>query len=315
MEKPIYADWKKPKIPAYGTFPHPFKKKPDYNAKTSEADTLSSIKAAIEAGARHLDTAFAYGNQELIGRAIISTGLERDHFHIASKLHIYNNNYSEARDKIHLAIDQIFNDGFNPKDKFLDAFFIHYPGVGDIKGAWKAIIEARDKGLIRYPSVSNFEISHLKKLKSIYGEYPVVNQIEFHPWIYNEQRNIIDFCLENGIYLEGYSPLAQGLKNLNVLDGIVKKHRANHAKILLKWCMQNQVLPIVGSRNIEHIKSNFKPANFDLSDEEMTTISNIGTSQTFRVSQQWNWNPHEASFGEKRFNIKKLVKKILKKFF
>jgi len=210
--------WKNPSIPAFGTFPWPFKQKVDNNGSSIISD-MESITCALAHGYRHIDTAFTYGNQQLIGKAVLNANLPREDLYVTSKLHIYNNFYKDAKQKIKEAINLIWGNSHHSNMNYLDCFMIHYPGVGRPLSAWQAIIEAQKNGLIKHAGVSNFEIKHLEIIKNATGRFPEVNQIEYHPWIYKEQSELVKFCHEHGIAVEGYSPLAQG-KDLN--NGVIK---------------------------------------------------------------------------------------------
>lgn len=288
-----------PSVPGYGTFPWPFEK-PGSGDEGGQCSSLEAIGLAIDAGCRHLDTAFAYGNQDEVGAAMLRSGLPRRAFFVTSKLHVNNNSYQEARQKIVEAVRVIHGEGFAADDRYLDAFLIHYPGAGDLVGTWRSLLEARDKGSVKHIGVSNFEVWHLKKIKEINGEYPEINQIEFHPWIVEEQVDTLRFCRDAGIAVEGYSPLAQGLRSSDVLDRIAARHETSPARILLKWGMQHRVLPIIGSRNRAHLQSNFEAFEFHLSKDEMSEIDALGKQRPLRVAEQWNWNSKTASFGKAR---------------
>lgn len=305
------ASWNTPHIPAYGTFPWPFVNRDDDFPGKTPADK-EGIAHALSSGYRHIDTAFTYGNQNLIGKAVSDAAISRKDIHVTSKLHPYNNFYHDAKLKIKEAVHLIW--GAETENSYLDCFMIHYPGVGRPLSAWKAIEEARECGLIKHAGVSNFEIRHLEVIKNATGEFPEVNQIEFHPWIYSRQAELVEYCHINNIAIEGYSPLAQGkdLKN-PVIAAIAEHHKTTPARIILKWCIQHGAKPVVGSRNQENIKMNAMPYDFILSENDMRNIDNICTDNIIRVSEQWNWNPSKSGFGGSvpgQNPVKKFLKKI-----
>lgn len=284
------GSWIEPETPAYGTFPYPF--------QTTLNSSFNALIEAFKAGYRHIDTAFTYNNQNEIGTAAKEAGLQRKTLFIASKLHAYNNSYEEALEKIKEAIQLIWGKNAPAPEAYLDSFLLHYPGTGDPGSAWKALLEARKKGWVRHIGVSNFEIWHLKKIKEISGQYPEVNQIEFHPWIYSDQVEVLEFCHDKEIAIEGYSPLAQG-KRINdpLITQLASNHQTTPARIILKWCMQHGVLPVVGSRNPEHIRANAEPYTFSLSADEIQSLNRLGISHPIRVAEQWHWNSKTAPFG------------------
>ena len=294
--------WNHPTMPGYGLYPFPYIG-PNVDYLAAARSSLDSIMAALEIGYRHLDTAFGYKNQDLLGLAIKKSKIPRSELFITSKLNINNNSFTESETKIKEAVEVIFGEHEDLSKHFLDSFLIHYPGAGDPLGAWRGMQIARDKGYVRHIGVSNFEIWHLNIIRKNCGSFPEVNQIEFHPWIYDKQAKLIEFCRANGIAVEGYSPLAQGkFLDVPLLKEIASAHDTTASRIVLKWCMQHGVKPIFGSRNNAHMKSNAELYNFQLSDNEVRQINNLSRENTFRVSEQWKWNPQTAPFGEKNSN-------------
>jgi methylglyoxal/glyoxal reductase len=292
------ASWFQPAMPGFGTFPWPHvKAEQDY--ETVARTMQRTIEDALSIGYRHLDTAFTYRNQDLVGAAIRAVGVPRKDIFVTSKLHQNNNNYHDAISKISEALHLIWGQMFAAGDRYLDAFLLHYPGKGHPADAWKALQEARDNGLVRHIGVSNFEIWHIEILKKKSGEYPELNQIEFHPWIYKDQKELLEYCQEHDIAVEGYSPLAQGIALQNpMLQNFAKEYQTTPARILLKWCLQHRVKPIVGSRNSEHLRSNAECYKFNLSDCQMEELDRLGASTPLHIAKQWQWDPKTAAFGD-----------------
>ena len=309
------AAWQKPAMPGFGTFPWPHVTS-ERNYREVARSMQCTIEAALTLGYHHLDTAFTYGNQDLVGAAVRAAGVHRNQLFVTSKLHPNNNNYREAIEKILEAIALVWGEACAPEERYLDAFLLHYPGNGDPLEAWKALQEAKSKALVRHIGVSNFEIWHIDRISHESGVVPEINQIEFHPWIYQEQKDLLRYCHQHEIVVEGYSPLAQG-KYLQspVLKNLAHVHQATPARILLKWCMQHGVRPIVGSRNTDHLRSNAESYDFELRDSEMEELNSLGSMHPLRIAEQWRWNPKVASFGEKtrRNTVKKFTRQFLKR--
>ena len=312
--------WRAPREPGYGTFPFPFNHI-DKNQEDMQISSCASLIRALECGYHHIDTAFAYRNQGQIGIVMKDLGLNRENIFVTSKLHAYNNSYLEAEQKIKEAIDIIWGNNAAPTHRYLDSFLIHYPGYGAPAEAWRAMQEARRSGLVNHIGVSNFEVQHLESLKKICGEYPEINQIEFHPWIYIEQMETIRFCLINEIAVEGYSPFAQGKAMREpLLEILALKYDTSVARIILKWSMQHGVLPIIGSRNSVHIRENIEPYEFVLTREEVEQINNLGKAHPIRVAEQWSWNSKKIPFGGlkqpvTRFNVTGMLTWLCNRFF
>jgi diketogulonate reductase-like aldo/keto reductase len=260
-------------------------------------ETQKSVEEALACGYRHIDTAYTYHNQDLVGAAIRAAGVVRDEVFVTSKLHPDANSYSVAWWKIKEAIRLIFGKA-DPAGAYLDCFLIHFPGRGNPLRAWDALREARDEGLLKHIGVSNFEIRHLLELRNHSGEYPELNQIEFHPFIYSKQRNLLEFCREKGIAVEGYCPMAQGLVVRNpTMCRIAEAHHETPGRIALQWAMRHGVRPIVGSRNADHIRANAVPYAFTLTPDETQALDQIGARHSERISLRWNWDPTTAPLG------------------
>jgi diketogulonate reductase-like aldo/keto reductase len=284
-------------MPGYGTFPAPFiKGMLDYGR--AARDCQPYVEQALRIGYRHIDTAFTYRNQDLVGAAIRHCAISRGEVFVTSKLHPDDNTYENAQSRIQEAIALIWGDQSPAHDRFLDAFLLHYPGRRNPVAAWKALLEARDRGLVKHAGVSNFEIWHLQKLRKFTGVYPEINQVEFHPLIYWEQRDLLKFCKHEGIAVEGYSPLAQGaVFHAPELETIAAAYKTSPGRVVLRWCMQHGVRPIVGTRSFQHLTANGGVYTFALSGEHMSQLDSLGCRRPVKVSLKWHWNPKTAPFG------------------
>jgi len=276
------ASWKNPESPGYGTYPGPYK----YEGVERYVEAAAK---ALTLGYRHIDTAQTYGNEAYIREAIRASGVPRDAIFLTSKLHPRRNSYRGALSGLTRSKKRL---GTAP-----DMYLIHYPGRGHAIAAWQGLVEAKAKGLCRHIGVSNFEEQHLMTLLEKTGEPPEVNQIEFHPHLWSEHlSNLVGFCQGCGILVEGYSPLAECRRELlqrPVILKIAGNHDATPARVVLKWCMQHGVRPIVGSLTETHIAENLGPYDFTLTQEEMIQIDALGVLQD-RVSLVWSWDPTTA---------------------
>jgi diketogulonate reductase-like aldo/keto reductase len=134
--------------------------------------------------------------------------------------------------------------------------------------------------------VSNYTVRHLDELLSNSEVVPAVNQIEFQPFIYENQSEVLKFCKQKNIVVEAYSPLARA-KDLNntALHAISEHHAKTPAQVMLRWAIQHGTVPIPKSTHPSRIKENFKVFNFELADEEMRTIDRLSSNK--RVT----WDP------------------------
>lgn len=164
---------------------------------------------------------------------------------------------------------------------YLDLYLIHWPGqqIDRRNDSWKAMGEIYSGGRARAVGVSNFTIRHLEELMAKFELVPAVNQIEFHPFIYEDQKALVEFCHQKGIVFEAYSPLAQGHLTDDLFVKIGGKYGKSASQVMLRWAIQKQTVPLPRSANPGHIKENFEIFDFELSSDEMASIDGLSRSQ------------------------------------
>lgn len=241
--------------------------------QTPDGETaVNSVKAALEAGYRHIDTAAVYGNEESVGRAIAESGVRREDIFVTSKL------WNECRgyDSTLAAFDETMKKlGLD----YLDLYLIHWPANklqfenwNEINLAtWRAMTELYREGKIRAIGVSNFLPHHLESLMQT-EVVPAINQIEFHPGFM--QSETLEYCKKNGILVEAWSPLGTGRMLSNeTLIAIARKYDKSVAQLCIRWCLQNGTLPLPKSVTPARIVENTDVFDFVISDEDMTVIN------------------------------------------
>lgn len=237
-------------------------------------ETESAVTAALSAGYRLIDTAKIYGNEASVGLAINSSGVPRNKIFITTKLWNSDHGYHQAQKAFKGSLERL---GLSEVDLYL----IHWPGKDNI-GSWKALIDIhRQKGGARSIGVSNFSSDDLEEIIRATGVIPAVNQIEFHPFIYDEQLPILNYCRDKGIVVEAYSPLARGnqLKN-RLLQQIADACGKTPAQIMLRWAIQHGTVPIPKSSNKERIEQNLNVFDFELTNEQMENINNLSEGKS-----------------------------------
>lgn len=232
-------------------------------------ETKDAVKEAILNGYRLIDTAQIYGNEKGTGLGIqeglAAANLKREDLFVTSK--VWNDHLSY--DETIKAFEQSLADlGLD----YLDLYLIHWPGHDAYKESWKAMEYLYQSGKIKAIGVSNFQVHHLEKLLSFATVKPVLNQIELHPKL--TQNELREFCQKHQIAIQAWSPLMQGQILTNpTIQSIAEQHGRSVAQIVLRWGIQQDILVVSKSVKPERIKSNAQLFDFQLSDEDMKTIS------------------------------------------
>lgn len=235
----------------------------------------NAVKTALECGYRHLDCAAIYRNEASLGRAVRDSGIPREEIFVTSKLWTKKRGYENAKAAFAKTMDQLGLD-------YLDLYLIHWPAshtrFEDWKEinaeTWRALEELYEEGKIKAIGVSNFMVHHLEALLETAKIVPMVNQIEFHPGF--TQDGVVEYCKEKGIAVEAWSPIGSGrLLENELLAKIAAKYGKSVAQICIRFCLQNDVLPLPKSVTPSRIKENFDVLDFTLSDEDMADIAGM----------------------------------------
>ena len=240
-----------------------------------DSSTSDVVLSAINCGYRHIDTAKAYTNERAVGEGIKRSNVVRSELFITGKLWNEDRGYERAIEACKETIS-------NLKCDYLDLYLIHWPyskalyeNWEDLNSeTWKALEYLYDQGLVKAIGVCNFKVHHLEGLMKTARILPMVNQIEFHPGFM--QKDIVNFCKNNKIVVEAWSPLGSGkmLKKEQLIQ-MAKKYDVDVAQVCLKWCLQNGVLPVTKSSHVERIMSNLSLSHFSLKDEDMEYLDSL----------------------------------------
>lgn len=235
----------------------------------------NSCLAALRAGYRHIDTAFAYGNEGSVARAIKDSGIKREDVFITTKLPADVKDYAGAIEHFERSLENLETD-------YLDLYLIHAPwpwsdvGSDHTEGniaVWRAMIELYCEGKIRAIGVSNFHKKDIEALIDATGFVPAVNQIRF--FIGNTQNEIYDYCREKNILVEAYSPLATGaIVEHGDLLSLAERYGVSVPRLCIRYCIEKGTLPLPKSVNGERIKENLL-VDFEISREDMEYLDSL----------------------------------------
>jgi diketogulonate reductase-like aldo/keto reductase len=222
----------------------------------------NAVKYALEVGYRHIDTAKFYGNEESVGRAIRDSKIPREEIWITTKLR--PNDIFGAEAAFAASLKRLDTD-------YIDLYLIHFPLPGFVKFAWRKMEKIYAGGKVRAIGVSNHSVGQIKSILGMAKIKPTVNQIKCSPYNYSPVMH--EFCRQNDIIMEAYSPLTHG-HNLNdtKLAEIAGRYHKSVAQILLRWCMQKGIPTIPKSVHEERIRQNTEIFDFEISAEDMTLL-------------------------------------------
>lgn len=243
---------------------------------TPDGDTaVNAVKEAIRVGYRHIDTAAIYKNEKSVGQAVKECGVDRKELFITSKLW----NSEQGYDSTIRAFNKSMTD---LQLKFLDLYLIHWPvakGHDDDwmqmnRETWRAMEYLYQEGRVRAIGVSNFKPHHLDALLETAVIMPMVDQIELHPGL-NQDETVV-YCKDHDILIEAWGPFSQGrLFKTTELYKLAAKYKRTVAQICLRWHLQRGFLPLPKSVTPSRIEENTQLFDFELSQEDMYFISHV----------------------------------------
>ena len=239
---------------------------------------VNAVRWALDLGYRHIDTAQIYGNEASVGRALREAGVPREQVFITTKFYPgHTDPVAEAEQSLRrLGVD------------YVDLYLVHWPQGGPV-WAWPGMERSRERGLARSVGVSNFGASDLAAVMNAGTIPPAVNQVQFSPVYY--RRALLDACRERGVLVVAYSSLGTGR---HLEDGTVKRvaQRVGRtpAQVLLRWCLQHDLLVIPKSVHHDRIRENAQIFDFTLSPRDMAELDALDrTKGTDRARDRNVW--------------------------
>ena len=234
-----------------------------------------NVRMALEAGFRHIDTAQVYENEAEVGQGIADSGVPREEIFVTTKVatNIMREGRQAVSDSINESVEKL-------KTGYIDLLLIHWPVKDCVKQTWQVMEEYVRRGLVRSIGVSNFNRHHLDDLLGYADIRPVVNQIEVHPLMTQEEN--IAYNHQLGIEVEAWGPFGQGdidVVGHPLLQALARKYAKTPSQIVLRWIVQRDLITIPRAKP-SHFAENLEIMDFALSDEDMQAIS--GLNQNLR---------------------------------
>lgn len=262
-DKYLLNDGKKIPVLGFGTWRIP-----------NGEDTYNAVTNAIKLGYRHIDTAKVYKNEQSVGKAVKDSGIKREDLFITTKLWNSDRGYDSTLKAFEESLKKLDMD-------YVDLYLMHWPAYKHQFNNWeqiniesfKAMKRLQEEGLIKSIGCSNFLPHHIKPLFDA-GINPTVNQIEFHPGY--GQFETVNYCQENHIVVEAWSPLGAGkMLSDEMLLAFAKKYNKSAAQICFNWCVQHNVLPLTRTTKVERMLENKDIYNFELEKEDILLIDKM----------------------------------------
>ncbi|RLD35845.1 MAG: aldo/keto reductase [Bacteroidetes bacterium] len=236
-------------------------------------DVANVVVEAINAGYRGIDTAAIYGNEKGVGLALKKTELPRSKIFLTSKVWNADQGYKETLQAFEESLIKLGTD-------YLDLYLIHWPVEALFKETWAALEDIYNSGKVRAIGVSNFSVNQLERLIMNCRVLPMVNQVEFHPYL--QQPELIKYCKSKGILIEAWAPIMRGkVSQIAEITEIGERYGKNEVQVVLRWNIQRGIATIPKSSSPERINSNAEIFDFELTGDEINVIDNLDKGQRF----------------------------------
>lgn len=231
------------------------------------------VKTALQNGYRLIDTAYGYGNEAAVFQGVRESGIPRKDIFITTKV-----NTVEMREgKVREALDKSLA---NLGGEYIDLVLIHWPVKDKIEETWKIMEEYVRNGKIRAIGLSNFNPHHIEDLMKYAKIKPVIDQIEIHP--YMTQQEVVGYVFNQEINVQGWAPLGSGRNGVlqdEILQKLAKKYDRSVAQIILRWNIQRGLIAIPRAETAEHIAENIRIFDFELLPSDMAIINGLNKNQ------------------------------------
>ncbi|SFR69830.1 Aldo/keto reductase [Halogeometricum rufum] len=230
-------------------------------------DTVrDSVRAALDAGYEHVDTAEGYANESEIGEVLAE--YDREDVFLTSKVLPKHLNYDSVVDSCEASLDRLGTD-------YLDLYLVHWPNPAiSLRETLDAMAKLHDEGLVRNVGVSNFSAYQLSCAHHVSDVPIAVNQIEYHPW--NTQDDVVDYCRETDTVVEAAAPLARtAVFEDGVIRDLAETYDRSPAQIVLRWAVENDVVVLPKSSSPDHVRANVDLFDWSLDEKDHARIDAI----------------------------------------
>jgi diketogulonate reductase-like aldo/keto reductase len=249
-----------------------------------ERKYIHAVVNSIRVGFTLVDFSAAYGREDLIGKAIRKSGVDRKNLFLTTRV----SNHQQQKGNIR---GEFFNTLKNYGTDYVDLYMFHWPVTGLYLDTWKQMEQLYKEGYCRALGVANCHQHHLEEIFKIADIVPQVNQIEVHPLF--TQKPLIEYCKSKNIVVEAYTPIARlddRLIRLPALKEIARKYNKSIVQVVLRWHIQNGLIPVIRSLNKKRQLENISIFDFELTKEEMQTIDG------FNIHSRLRYDPDNCDF-------------------
>jgi diketogulonate reductase-like aldo/keto reductase len=243
-------------------------------------ETRAAVEAALELGYRHVDTARVYGNEADVGAALAASGIPRDAVFLTTKLWNDDHGYDATLRACDASLRRLGVER-------VDLYLVHWPVPGLRRETWRAMERLLADGKARAIGVSNYTVRHLDELLARAKVPPAVNQVELSPFL--QQRELVAYCRAHEIQVEAYGPLVRAHRMDDpVVSRIARRHGRTPAQVLVRWCLEQEIVAIPKSVREERIRENADVFGFALDAEDLAALGAL--DEGYRTS----WDPTDA---------------------
>jgi diketogulonate reductase-like aldo/keto reductase len=231
-----------------------------------------AVAYAFQVGYRHIDTARSYGNEAGVGQAVRESGLPREQVFVTTKVWNDQQGYDSTLKAYEASLARLGLD-------YADLYLVHWPVKGQYKETWRALETLYEEKRVRAIGVCNFHVHHLEDLLAGARVAPMVNQIELHPFL--TQEDIRGYCRDYNIQVEAWAPLVRGHLDHPLFSELAASYGRTPAQIVLRWHVQHDVVVIPKSVQPARILENQGIFDFELTAADVARIDGLNQNQRF----------------------------------